>query len=133
MVVLAPSATKRRFQLILVKPSHYDDDGYVVQWRISFIPSNSLACVYALARDAAERRVLGPDVELDVTALDESNTRVRVGAIIEQMQRHDGFGLVGLIGVQSNQFPRAMDIARQLRAAGVPVAIGGFQCPACSR
>ena len=32
----------------------------------------------------------------------------------------------GIVGVQSNQFPRALDIARPFRAAGVPVMIGGF-------
>ena len=37
-----------------------------------------------------------------------------------------GFGLVALVGVQSNQFPRALDIARPFREAGVAVAIGGF-------
>ena len=56
--MLAPAFNyKRRFQLVLVKPSHYDDDGYVVQWRRSAIPSNSLACVYALATRSEERRV----------------------------------------------------------------------------
>jgi len=38
---------------------------------------------------------------------------------------------VVLVGVQSNQFPRAMDIARPLRAAGVPVCIGGFHVSGC--
>jgi hypothetical protein len=33
----------RGFRVILIKPSHYDDDGYVIQWRRSPIPSNSLA------------------------------------------------------------------------------------------
>ena len=28
--------------------------------------------------------------------------------------------------MQSNQYPRALDIARPLRAAGIQVAIGGF-------
>ena len=40
-------------------------------------------------------------------------------------------GLVALIGVQSNQFPRAMDIARPLRAAGIQVCIGGFHVSGC--
>ena len=31
-----------------------------------------------------------------------------------------------LVGVQSNQFPRALDIARPLRERGIQVAIGGF-------
>src|SRR5687767_10063464 len=43
----AKRATKR-FCLILVKPSHYDDDGYVIQWFRSTIPSNSLAAVFGL-------------------------------------------------------------------------------------
>jgi radical SAM superfamily enzyme YgiQ (UPF0313 family) len=122
---------KRRFQLILIKPSHYDDDGYVIQWFRSFMPSNSLAALYGLAIDAAERQVLGPDVSIDVTPVDETNTRIRAKKIIAHLERHAGFGLVCLVGVQSNQFPRAMDIARPLRAAGVPVVIGGFHVSGC--
>ena len=30
----------RKFQLLLIKPSHYDDDGYVVRWWRAMIPSN---------------------------------------------------------------------------------------------
>ena len=129
--MLAPAATTRRFQLVLIKPSHYDDDGYVIQWLRSSIPANTLACVYALAADAAERRVLGTDVAVDITAIDESNTRVRVREIIATMRGHGGFGMVGLVGVQSNQFPRAMDIARPLRQAGIAVVIGGFHVSGC--
>ena len=46
---------------MLIKPSHYDDEGYVVQWLRSAIPSNSLAVVYSLAADAAAREALGPE------------------------------------------------------------------------
>jgi hypothetical protein len=53
---------RRRFQLVLLKPSHYDDDGYVIRWWRAMIPSNSLAAVYAIAADCAKRLVLGPDV-----------------------------------------------------------------------
>src|ERR671911_280169 len=45
---------RKRFVLALVKPSHYDDDGYVIQWLRSVIPSNSLATLYGLARDCAD-------------------------------------------------------------------------------
>ena len=41
---------ERGFTAILIKPSHYDADGYVIQWRRSTIPSNSLASVYGLLR-----------------------------------------------------------------------------------
>jgi hypothetical protein len=121
----------RRFQLVLIKPSHYDDDGYVVQWWRSSIPANSLACVYTLAADAARRQALGSDVAVDITAMDESNCRVRVKDVINLIRKHAGFGMVGLVGVQSNQFPRALDIARPLRAAGLQVVIGGFHVAGC--
>ena len=39
------------FHLVLIKPSHYDDDGYPIQWVRSLIPSNTLAAVNGLAED----------------------------------------------------------------------------------
>ncbi len=113
-----------RFTLVLIKPSHYDDDGYVIQWLRSAIPSNTLAVLNGLALDCNQRRVLGPDVEIEVTAVDETNSRVRIPRIIQQLRGRRG--MVGLVGVQSNQFPRAMDLARPLRAAGIQVCMGGF-------
>jgi hypothetical protein len=38
---------------------------------------------------------------------------------------------VGIVGVQSNEFPRAVDIACSLREAGVQVVIGGFHVSGC--
>jgi hypothetical protein len=123
--------SQRRFQLVLIKPSHYDADGYVIQWIRSSIPSNSLAAVYALASDAAQRHMLGANVGVDITVMDETNTRVRIKDIVALFRRYDGFGMVGLVGVQSNQFPRALDIARPLREAGIGVVIGGFHVSGC--
>ena len=116
---------KRRFCLVLIKPSHYDDDGYVIQWLRSAIPSNSLAVLYGLALDCIERRSLGADVEIEIHAFDETNTRIRPKRIASLIE-HAGAGMVMLVGVQSNQFPRALDIAAPLRQRGLAVAIGGF-------
>jgi hypothetical protein len=124
-------AAKRRFQLVLLKPSHYHDDGYVIRWWRALIPSNSLASVYGLALDCARRHALGPDVEIDIEVIDETNTRVNIPRLIRRFRRHGGFGLLALVGVQSNQYPRALDIARPFRAAGVPVALGGFHVSGC--
>jgi hypothetical protein len=124
-------AATRRFQLILIKPSHYDADGYVVQWLRSTIPSNSLATVYGLAKGAAERQVLGPELAIDVIAIDETNTRVVPKKLALRIVANGGLGLVGIVGVQSNEFPRALDIARPLRAAGIQVMIGGFHVSGC--
>src|ERR1022692_2760476 len=125
-----------RFTLVLVKPSHYDDDGYVIQWLRSAIPSNSLAVLHGLALDCQNRKVLGENVEWVIKALDETNTRVspeKLAALItngggdgDGGGRGMARGMVGLVGVQSNQFPHAMDLAKRFRAAGVQVCIGGF-------
>ena len=114
------------FELFLIKPSHYDDDGYLIQWLRTYTPSNSLAALYGIARDCSERRIFGPDVELRITVMDEVVTRIPVKKIIRQIKRSGGKGLVALVGVQSNQFPRAVDLARRFAAAGLPACIGGF-------
>jgi radical SAM superfamily enzyme YgiQ (UPF0313 family) len=122
---------KRRFQLVLIKPSHYGDDGYVIRWWRSMIPSNSLAGIYGIAVDSAARRALGPDIDIDIEAIDEFNTRVDISRLLRKFSRNENFGLVALIGVQSNQYPRALDIARRFREANIPVAIGGFHVSGC--
>jgi hypothetical protein len=121
----ASAASTRRFCLVLVKPTHYCDDGYPIRWFRSAIPSNSLACIYGIAKDCGERHVLGDDIEIDIHAIDEANTRIRPQHIAGLIKAA-GDGLVLLVGVQSNQTPRALDIARPLRQAGIKVAIGGF-------
>src|SRR6185503_2647677 len=120
----------RKFSIFLVKPSHYDSDGYVIQWYRSTIPSNSLASVYGLVAECAQDQVLGPDVDIAIEACDECNTIFDIPAAIRRIRAADA-GFVGLIGVQSNQFPRALDIARQFRAADIPVVIGGFHVSGC--
>ncbi|HYA72703.1 MAG TPA: radical SAM protein [Roseiarcus sp.] len=119
------------FKLFLIKPSHYDDDGYVIQWVRSAIPSNTLAVLHGLAVDCGERRVLGEDVAIDIVAIDETNTRVRPDRVAKAMAAAGGRGLVALVGVQSNQFPHAIDLARRFRALGVQVAVGGFHVSGC--
>ncbi len=127
----AGQAASGSFDLILIKPSHYDEDGYVIQWSRSSCPSTSLAAIYALALDSADRRVLGEDVRIRIVAHDESNTRIRVDRLVGQIRRSGGRALVALVGVQSNQFPRAVDLAIQFLDRGVPVCIGGFHVSGC--
>ena len=119
-----------QFHVVLIKPTHYDDQGYAIQWRRSTIPSNSLASVYGLIADCVDRRVLGPDVEITIEAYDEANTTVDTRRVVRRI-RDAGAGFVGLVGVQSNQFPRALDLARRFRAEGLPVVVGGFHVSGC--
>lgn len=128
--MIAPIPPKT-FHLILIKPSHYDDEGYVIQWMRSSIPSNTMAAIYGLALDCAERHVLGDDVQLSITALDETNTRVTPRELGRMVQAAGGQGLIAMVGVQTNQFPRAMDLAREFRQFHLPVCIGGFHVSGC--
>jgi radical SAM superfamily enzyme YgiQ (UPF0313 family) len=116
---------QKRFCLVLIRPSHYDDDGYVIQWLRAPIPSNSLAVINGLALDCARRKVLGDNVKIEIHPFDESIARVNPKRIASLVKGADA-GMVMLVGVQSNQFPRAVDIAAVLRERGVMVALGGF-------
>ena len=76
---------ERTFHLVLIKPSHYDDHGYVIQWERSAIPSNSLAALYAITMDCARRNVLGAHVNIVVDVYDETNTVIPVKKIIRKI------------------------------------------------
>src|SRR5580692_4402830 len=112
-----PADTAGIFHFVMIKPSHYDDDGYPIQWIRSAIPSNTLACLNGLAEDAQRREVLGPGVTVRLHTYDETNRRVRPDRIIRDIARAGGKALIALVGVQSNQFHRAVDLARPFLAA----------------
>jgi hypothetical protein len=127
----AGAAPPALFHFVMIKPTHYDEDGYPIQWFRSAIPSNTLACLNALAEDACCRNVLGDEVRIELHTYDETNRRVRPDRIIRSIRESGGKALIGLVGVQSNQFPRAVDLARPFLAAGLPVCIGGFHVSGC--
>ena len=115
----------RGLHVVLLKPSKYDDDGYILRhWR-GVLPSNTLACLYALTEDVKRRRVLREDLEVTVEP-DEAVHKLNVPKIIRRSGRPGWKTVVCLVGVQTNQYPRAVDLARAFRAAGLDVIIGGF-------
>jgi Radical SAM superfamily len=128
----ATSVAAPLFHFVMIKPTHYDDDGYPIQWLRSAIPSNTLACLNGLAEDARARQVLGEGVEIRLHTYDETNRRVRPDKIIRMVRQQGGRVLIGLVGVQSNQFDRAVDLAQPFLAAGFPVGIGGFHVSGCT-
>src|SRR5436190_13746953 len=93
------------FHLIMIKPTHYDDDGYPIQWIKSSLPSNTLAALNGIALDCERRMVLGPDVAFRLATYDETNFRIKPAKIIREIRRMGGRALIALVGVQSNQFP----------------------------
>jgi radical SAM superfamily enzyme YgiQ (UPF0313 family) len=123
----AENISKRKtIRIVLIKPSKYDDHGYVIRYLRGVLPSNTLACLAGLTQDAAKRQLLGKDVDLQVELFDDTVQKIPVKSIIKSNRLPYRRTIVALAGVQSNQFPRAADLARKFRAGGLQVLIGGF-------
>jgi len=117
---------QKRFHVVLIKPSKYDDEGYVIRWARAVLVSNSLAVLNALTEDAANSRILGPDIEIVPHVFDETVSQIRADKIAARMRRGGDRCIVCLCGVQSNQYPRAVDLCREFAVCGVKTMIGGF-------
>lgn len=116
----------KHLQLYLIKPSKYDDDGYVIRYWKGVLPSNTLSCLYGLSEDVRERGVLGRDLKWKTELIDDTVQPIPYGEAVRANHRRGTKVVVCLVGVQTNQFPRAADIALKFRKAGIDVLIGGF-------
>ncbi|MFA6600139.1 MAG: radical SAM protein [Candidatus Omnitrophota bacterium] len=116
----------KRIHLWLIKPSKYDDDGYVIRYWKGVIPSNTLSCLYGLTEDVRERGVLGPELEWTIDLIDDSVEKIHVDQIVRASRQKDTKTVVCLVGVQTNQFVRSYHLAMAFRRAGIDVMIGGF-------
>jgi Radical SAM superfamily len=120
----------RTIRTYFIKPSRYDEDGYVQVFRYGVQPNNTLTVLTALNEAFNRRYTAERNVYLDTVIWDE----ICDGLIgpetikaIKEKAREDGVELVvGLSGVQSNQYPRGRDLALQFVAQGVPTMMGGF-------
>jgi len=104
----------RRVDVVLIKPSKYDDDGYVIRYRKGFLPSNTLACLAALTEEVRRKGTLGAGLEWNIELLDDTVQDIPVGAIARRGRRPGTRMIVGLAGVQTNQFPRAAAAAGKI-------------------
>ena len=62
---------KSKIQLYLIKPSSYDDDGYLVRYFRGVLPSNTLACLASLTKAACEQEPLDR-FEFKIHEIDEA-------------------------------------------------------------
>lgn len=121
------SADVRRVVVVLIKPTHYDDAGFPYRFWRGVLPSNSLAVLNTLTRSALERELpSGVDVEVHLL---EDGIRSQARQLRRLIRRFPEAGtrlIVGLVAVQTAQFPRACDLIRRWQAVGAICAIGGF-------
>lgn len=121
--IAGAGAGPRRFPIVLIRPSRYDADGYVVHWFRSAASSSPLTPLHRLLNNGLLRGILGSEVETELRSLDEEAHRIRPERLARELQ--GGRGLVILAAVTSSQLARAMDIALPLRIAGVSVCMEG--------
>lgn len=116
-----------RLRVYLVKPSKYDDDGRVLSFRFGVLPGHTLIVLAGLVDAwAASRPALDVETVLWDEVVDGAVGPGAVASVVARAARDGVLLAVGLVAVQTNQYPRARDIALQFRAARVPVLMGGF-------
>lgn len=115
----------KKFHIVLIKPSKYDDDGYLIRFWKGVLPSNTLNVLHGLTEDIKAREFFG-SLPIEVTTFDETAEKVPLAKIIRWSKEPGTKLLICLVGVQTNQFPRAMDMAKTFRSEGLTVIIGGF-------
>ncbi|MCZ7626769.1 MAG: hypothetical protein M5R38_14195 [Candidatus Methylomirabilis sp.] len=122
--LLPPQARQyRTLRIVFIKPSQYDDDGYVIRFWKGVLPSNTLSVLRGLTEDVERRGVLG-DIAIRLDTFDEVAQKVPVRQIMRWSRQSDTKLVVCLVGVQTPQFPRALDFGKQFRAHGIDVIVG---------
>jgi hypothetical protein len=120
----------RTIRVYFIKPSRYDEEGYVQFFRYGVQPNNTLTVLKALNENYNRNHGAKRNVYLDTVIWDEICDGVvspeTIKAIKEKAQEDGVELLIGMAGVQSNQYPRGRDIALQFVAHGVRVMMGGF-------
>jgi radical SAM superfamily enzyme YgiQ (UPF0313 family) len=119
----------RVVRVYFIKPSRYDDRGRVQHFWRGVLPNNTLTVLAAL-NESYNRRHASGAVHLETVLWDEQVDGPVVADTVRAIGEkgvEDGVEvLIGLAGVQTNQYPRGRDLALQFKRAGFPVLFGGF-------
>lgn len=125
---LAAAAVDRPLlRVYFIKPSRYDDRGLVLAYRWGVIPNNTLIALAGLNREYARaHRELDVQTVLWDELVDGAIDADAVELIVRRARRDRADLIVGLAGIQTNQYPRARDLGLRFRSRGAAVVAGGF-------
>lgn len=106
------------FRIVIVKPSKYDLTGFVERFRWGFVPNSTLRYISAMTPvEMNDRRI-------EVRAVDEYvHTDLEYLELLERRDRVPT--LVAMVGVQSHQYQRALDLGAYAHSRGCHAVIGG--------
>ncbi len=116
-----------RVVVILIKPTHYDDDGFPQRYARGVLPSNSLAVMRSLT-ERALADILPRGIATEIYMLEDGIERHarRLHRLRKRFPEKGTKLIVGLVGVQTAQFPRACDLIDRWQRRGATCVIGGF-------
>ena len=114
----------RRLKVVIVKPSKYSKNGYVDRFKTGYMPNATLPHM----RSLTPGQVGGTTVEIH--SIDEYvQTDL---SYLRLLERSSDPTLLALVGVQSNQFHRALDLAAYAKSKGMQnCIIGGPHAMTC--
>ena len=111
-------------KVVIIKPSKYLADGYVERFRWGFMPNSTVPYIRSMTPS-----IIG-EVPVEVHAIDEYvHTDVQYMSLLNRPR--EGRTLLVLVGVQSHQFHRALDLAAFARRRGCMAVIGGPHVMTC--
>ena len=108
-------------RLVILKPSKYLPNGYVARFKKGFMPNSTLPHL----RSLTPARLDGATIE--VHTIDEYvHSDLRYLSLLQSGST--GKTLVALVGVQSHQFHRALDLAAYAGANGCLAGASSGKC-----
>src|SRR5687768_3467721 len=113
-----------QLRIIILKPSKYMADGCVERFRWGFMPNSTVPYMRSMTPS-----VVG-HTPTEVHAVDEY-VHTDLGYLSLLTPPHGGHTLLVLVGVQSHQFHRALDLAAYARRNGCMAIIGGPHVMTC--
>ena len=107
-----------RLRVVVLKPSKYAREGFVERFRRGFMPNSTVPHLRGMTPDVVGR------VPVETHSIDEY---VHTDLAYLSLLRREAGGhtLLALVGVQSHQFHRALDLAAFAGRNGCLVVIGG--------
>jgi hypothetical protein len=105
-------------RVVIIKPSKYGMSGYVERFRRGFMPNSTVPYIHSMTPANVD------GVPIETVAIDEYvQTDLRY---LDLLRNPDKPTLLALVGVQSHQFQRSLDLTAFARANGVQhCVIGG--------
>lgn len=109
---------QKALDIVLIKPSKYRQDGFVERFRRGYMPNSTLPYMRNLTQG-----MLGGELT-DIVAIDEY-VHTDAGYLSHLSPAGASNKLVALVGVQSHQYHRALDLAALAVSKGSMAVIGG--------